>query len=432
MRVKKPVLTDAAERQGLRLADRLFLIGIGLRIFVSNPLLSSFTNYTSQGGSVVEKFHPGTYLVFLAVILRLSNRMRFAMPKAVFEASAWFLICIGTLAYFQMIRFGIGSLAYLVETFLIAVIAGLFIANASRVLAEACLKLLVLAVAINAVLAILEYITRSHLLPFTGMEFTYFRSYSLFGHPLNNALITGFVSVFVLRNRLAGNWSFAYFVLCIVALMTFGGRSALAVSVGAALLETVWILVLGVWRGKAKFSALALIPLGAVVALSAAVYALLETPLGERFRGMSDLSDNSFAARLNVLSIYDMMTWNERLWGISASLKSALIDQNPYFNTIENFWIDMSISFGLVPFVVFACFFLWFVFATCWRTGRSTLSALAVFLIVASSNNALSIKTPVFLIFIIMIIAYGAQRRRVSDEVETCPSLNRLGVRNAP
>ncbi|PZX09858.1 VpsF family polysaccharide biosynthesis protein [Celeribacter halophilus] len=401
-------------RQSWGGSGALFLIGLFLRLALSNGLLNQFIPYTLPGGSIVFKIHIGTVLILTAFLLR-SKKIYFPQQfRAVGRSSYAFMLILVYATIWLVLQFGISSVAYLVDTFFCALFGALYLLNARRVVAWSAFKMIVVFTGINSVVAIFEFITRAHFLPDPGFRFYYFRSYALFGHPLLNALLTGVVGIFVLRDRSLGRWSLLYFLLATIAILSFGGRAALVMFVLVAVTSELIDFSCRFFAGRATWKHLITMQIATPVLISSGLFLLLETPLGERFMAMKGLDDNSTGARLHLLSIYDGLSKSDVLLGISASTKRLLIDQNSNFNTIENFWVDMALSFGLIAFSFIALGMLVFMYQVARSGSTGSIAAGIFFLLVASTNNALSIKSPALFVLVSLLLA--AQRARTHPQ----------------
>lgn len=399
------VISRGNPDHALRAVDMLFLFGFSLRLLLSNFVMNSITSYTSPGGSIFEKFHPGSYLILLAFILAKPLQLRIRLGRPLTEASLYFLLILASSLVFIVLRSGMSSVAYLIETFVVAVLAGLYLANAPVRLSSICLKLIIFVVALNSILALFEYATQTYFLPTDDYDFYQFRSFAIFGHPLLNALLTGTVALLVLRERLLGGWSGLFFVLALLAILAFGARAALVMLTLLTVSSLVWTHCRELLIGRARMLQIFATSAALLVGAGGLAYALLATPLGERFVALSSFDDGSSLTRLYAFSIYESLTPSQFWFGISPSLKALLIELNPFFHVIENFWIEMSLNLGMFFFSIFAVAFFTYFMRLGILTGLSTKATAAYFLIVASTNNSMSVKSPALLIFVVLLVS---------------------------
>lgn len=395
-----------AHRKNLpSLVEKIFLLGIFLRFTISNSLLNTIINYTSPGGSEIFKIHPGTYFILIAFYISLFTRQSMERLNGFRRHALVFLCIIASVAFLQVIKFGLNSVAYLLDTFIIAALAALFLERASSATACMVRRMLLAVVLINSLVAILEFSTHHNLLPGNEFNFSHFRAQAVFGHPLLNALLTGLTLIFVLSIQKINNKSVAYVIIGLIALLAFGGRAALVTFVLFSTISLLGNFGRRLMARRIRILELVTIPFVVMLIVGTAGYMIFFSAFGERFREMAGADNNSTVARLNIWSIYSPLRYDEITWGISPELKQMLIEQNPYFSTIENFWIDISLSLGSVLFIIFALGFISFVIA-CARDQRvSLMMPLFFFLAVASTNNALSVKSPALLFFVVLMVS---------------------------
>lgn len=389
----------------LTLAERIFIIGVLLRLLLSNNLLDQFMPYVSAGGFFGAKVHPGTFLITFAFLL---SRQKVFHNLDFGPLRRWSWVLLVTLFYAALViilRFGLSSTAYLIDTYIAALFAGLFLARSGLGVARHTFYLVVGMVLLNSLIAIFERIFLIHILPDPDFQFGFFRSYAIFGHPLLNAVITGLVGLFVLANRSVGRWSVLYFLSALVAILAFGARAALVFFIAAGLFSEITRLIRRIGHKQAILMDLVSVPVIILTTFAVATVFLFQTTFGERFLAMSDLTDSSTAARAYVFSIYESLSSQNFWFGISPAYKRELIDQNPFFSIIENFWVDMSLSFGMFLFAIFSVVFLIYLSTVARSKYIYGLSTLAFFLVVTSTNNALSVKTPALLIFVCTLMA---------------------------
>ncbi|NVK58096.1 MAG: hypothetical protein HWE26_21080 [Alteromonadaceae bacterium] len=388
----------------LVLSDRVFVIGLLFRLIVSNGLLDQFISYTSSGGSIVEKLHPGTLLVMLACMLPRKKNINAEFASFRVVSLAFFtIISYGT--FYLLLRSGLSSIAYIVDTFLCAIFAGIYLATAPQHVARLVVNIILVIAGVNAFIGIGEMILQKHLLPDPGFSFGYFRSYAIFGHPLLNALMTGTVGIFVLRSRVLGNASVIYFLLLGTAILAFGARAALLVFVPLAIIaEFARVRSIARTAGELLRKTAAIF-IGTTIFTATGLFLMVNTRFGERFIAMSDGSDNSIMARFGIKALLESMNSSEILFGVSPQAKQLLIELNPYLATIENFWVDMALSFGIVTFAPISVMLICYI----WSAAKSNISAgmtsSLFFLIVASTNNSLSVKSPALLMLVVLLIA---------------------------
>jgi hypothetical protein len=226
--------------------------------------------------------------------------------------------------------------------------------------------------------------------------------------------------------RAAGCW------IAVLALLSFGGRAALAV--GAALLaglaasDLVRRLRAGLsYRGLTGGSALLVLML---VVLAASVSL---GGIGERILGKIAW-DDSAQVREQSLAVLHHMTTEQILFGVRPAdipvLAKRVGIEFPK-EAIENFWVGLAMQVG-APLVVLFGFGLAAFLARLGRIGgRAVALGLAGFMVVASTSNSLSAKSSVLVAVAAMaqLAAAGHCRRRLAREADAVCGSRRVDGR---
>lgn len=315
-----------------------------LMMGVSGGLLWALgLNYDGITGSAAAKIHPATYLavaVFGWTLLRAGNPVIPAAqalnrrPAAVLMASCGVLLLVVIAA-----RGGTG-LAGSIDTYVLAGLVPILLADrdaGTMARLESVFHAVMLA---NAVLGLVELGTGQRYFPFRfdGLAFeTDTRSAALQGHPLGNATMTAcyILALAAGGGRFSPLWRAGMIGLQLVALVTFGGRSA-----------TVTTLVLGGVYGLLALNRLvrdgriplagaacacfALTLLPVLVAVLAGI-GFFDTLLG---RFVSD--GGSANARIEMIAIFDAIPFRDLLLGPDPSLLASLRRINGLEWGIEN------------------------------------------------------------------------------------------------
>lgn len=334
LRREAPFPRSLPRRSGLAArAETLALCLLAVLVLgVSGGMLWNLgLNYEGLTGSAPQKIHPSTYLAVLLVgwaMLRAGNPIAYAAGTVKKRPASVFIAACGLGLLLLIAARGGAGLAGSIDTF---VLPGLVIVLLAERDADTLRRLegLVHAVFLaNAVLGLVELASGQRFFPFRldGMVFeTDTRSAALQGHPLANATMTACYVLMLVTGggTLSVGRRVAMIGLQLVALVTFGGRSA-----------TVVALVFG--------AAYAFIPLhrtlqsGRIPILGAAALVFLVTlvPIavgGLAATGFFDalmarfVSDGgSAAARVGMFSIFDRLTPGDIVVGPDLQLVESL------------------------------------------------------------------------------------------------------------
>jgi hypothetical protein len=163
-------------------------------------------------------------------------------------------------------------------------------------------------------------------------------------------------------------------------------------------------IVQNLWRGRLRGDVAMAVPWIAMVGIGLFAYLLLETSFGARFmeRGLYD--DNA-AVRVGAFNVLSYLS-PEDLWsGIDTTYYEAILNKYPDLEIIENFLINLILSFGIPLFLLFCISFVLFLIGLTKYGATEIKFAIASFLLVASTNNSLSTKSAALTIFALAV--YG-------------------------
>ena len=266
-----------------------------------------------------------------------------------------------------------------------------------------------------------------------------FRGAALFDHPLTGASVT-MMGVFLVaqgwvpqgwRARMAKPVALA---LLGMAMIAYGGRVALVVTVLAQTAMLLGEAGLGMVRGRGAMRPILLLAGGAMLAILVGYALIAFTDIGERLAN-TFYFDDSAQIRAVQWNVLDMLDPRQALFGVPLADQAQLTFQiglDYAFADIENFWLLSFVSLGAVGFVLFLAGLLPFL-AHLWRIspgwGRILLLCLVV---VASSSNSLGRKSNLlFLLTAALLGASAAETMPIPVPDEAIP-LRRGGLALAP
>lgn len=378
--------------------------------FISGSMLDFFGLYYTDVADVgVQssglKVHPYSVSMVLAffVLFVYGNK------KSIFN---YFLrdricfYCTSLLAYVTvaaLVKTGGGGIGFLLDTLWAAMFFDFYLRNASLDSYAGIRKILIVFVIVESFIAVMEAAFSVNLLPIQITYGEYFRSTSLHGHPLNNALIV--VGVYLALMVVSANWlSFLIYAFGILSIFAFGARTALVIF----FLAGFFIIY-----QKNKKSALAMglsLSFAFFVGLSL-IFVTVEFGLADRIVG-EFYFDDSANSRIDALLLFDSMTFTEFLWGIDVESQKDLMALNN-IGVIENFWIGYFVNFGLFiggPLAVFLLLFFYNLYRSASSNNFLRLFCILTFILVASSNNSLTVKTVSLVLFVVsyrVMVRYG-------------------------
>ncbi|MEM7619009.1 MAG: VpsF family polysaccharide biosynthesis protein [Pseudomonadota bacterium] len=392
------------------------ILAVASLCFLPAMVLNLFIPYSLTGGSPIFKIHIGSYIIMLAFVYLMLSRGIVSVIVEQFQKQFLYTQFAGVVLIIAMIMTysqGTSGLAYLIDTLFIpplALMLAYYLTNEQR---YRLTQGLVLFVFINAMVAISERVLSTNFYPMPWTFGGTFRASAFLGHPLNNALITtGFVFIiaalpfrFIHKCIIIG--------ACCLAILTFGARGALAIVV---LIGVASILAVGfqlLLQKRLQFVVVVVAPWLAVFMTLVAVGVVLFTNFAERIIEKLEF-DDSAQERLDAFMLFDLMSWDQVLWGIKFQNMLTMIERHPDIEIIENFWIVLLVMLGLVLFIPFVISFIFYLFSLAKGKTLVLYSAILAFAVAASVNNSLATKTPALLLFSLALYGVPKQKRKRS------------------
>lgn len=251
----------------------------------------------------------------------------------------------------------------------------------------------------NSIIAIFEKVTSRFLIGSEIAGFDYFRSTAMYGHPLNNALITSVLAV-ILFYHSKNNWSrIGVLVLSTLALMSFGSRGALM----GLFLSIFLNIALNIVMPNLRQNKYSRINGGFIymILLGLILFTFLNfTNLGDRIVAASHI-DNSALARVESFEVLHGMEIKDLMWG-EGNKEIEYLQHINNVEIIENFWIVWLLKFGLPLTLILSISLISFLYSVM-ESIKIDLKLIFLFALffVASTNNSLSSNTLVISIFVL-------------------------------
>ena len=421
-----------------RLAFHLILAAMFLELTVSANLLTWVgVPYVSEGGSLPVKLHPATDLLVAASIVLVVRRGGWSVLAAEPQLLLFFAAMMACMACLLVLT-GTGNLIVLLDTFIPAGLLALMLSQASAFQLGRLRRMMQVLLAGNALLALGEAAVQVNLIPLYLNDAAYhaltddFRPTALFDHPLTASAITMMGMALAPVRGLSRP---VYFCLMWAALIAYGGRMAVAATLGMVVAEygilTARMVLRRDPRGMRRLATAAgIVLVGSLLAASA-----LAAGFGTRLSGHL-YWDSSAQVRLAQWQLLDQLDGWQLLFGTRRNDLLAVLTPlwlGPGVEVIENFWLLMFVSLGVVGFPLFiiglAALLGW-----CWR--RSALDGkhlVVAVMLVASTSNSLGRKSSILVCLIAAVACLSVEhaasrqtghiaRRPRSPRAQACPA----------
>lgn len=399
----------------------LFLVIVLVLFSVSSGVLWNLgINYNGVTGAIASKIHPATYLAFATLgLLMLARRNPASFFVALVTKHPGTLVfLLATLLVGGIIVLdGRKGIATIFDTYLLAIIVALIAAEMETRDFTRAEKLIHVLLAANALLGLAEYALNTRVFPFrfdgAALEWDY-RSNALLGHPLENAQITGLYIMVLLAGGGASmpkSLRPAAILLQLAALVPFGGRTALLLTVAMAAL---WMVprVLQVLRG-ARLS----LPVLAAIAVLAPLLTLGVGLIaaGGFFDVITDRFDDdggSAKARVEMFAIFDHLSAHDIFIGASSNVIDSLRTSRGLEQGIENPVVRLLLYQGVVFTTFLIAGFTLFLIEIARRLQPGYGMAMIFFLVIISSYESIANKTVGLAQFVVLLLVMFPRPRK--------------------
>jgi len=414
MSVANAFLTAEEERSGnlaLRLCFAAFFGLVFLRLGANRNILDKVIDYSTDGGSIVEKIHPGTYgIVALLLAILLTTRI---------ELGSWELRALRSLLQFAaaifvlgllLLLFGhTGSLGQLVDSYLAACAAGallLFFPQPwRRSLATAVLVFII----VGAIVALGEFALGTRLLPYP-LEEQSFRPTGLSEHPLMLGLLNAVGISFVAATAWKPAVKIAGIAILLLGTLAAGARLA-SVIAGIIVLATVLVYDWPAARPQTRMRMKLLIAIAMTLAVPVVLATLYQFGLLDRFD--NGLFDESAMARVKIYGLFNLVSWNEILFGADIEHIRKLALQHFDLQFIESSVVMLVFQFGLFGAVLFVLAMARSFLVLLAGSSRHVIIGTIGFFAIAASNNSLTSKSALIMMIVVLIIGFRAAENPV-------------------
>lgn len=395
-----------------------YLITLAVFCFftLGNPLLEAIgIPYTTPGSILIARFHPGTYVILVALIILLfTNHATVGFRNSFLwnKAAAAFLIFIILLSTYLLLTPGQSGFSYIVNTYATPVMIYFVYENISDSQQQRVYRVAIFLLIFNSLIAIGEDLTKIHLI---GANYggEYFRATAFLGHPLNNALITAPTVLLVIGGRGSVIVRFLIALIFLGALFAYGGRAAIFATAAFLIVGFAFETFGAIFHGRLRRSIFSVYTAIFLITPFLIAATMLLTTFGERLLGTLYF-DSSAAERVQVFNIFDYMTENEVLFGIDSTTVDYLLERQLNIGGIENYWLYLVIQLGIIIFIPFSILFLGYLLTLGRGGDLYAWLAILTFLVVSSGNNSLAAKTTALSTLTLFVLHAKAQRRHAS------------------
>lgn len=397
-----------------------------LLFLLSNMVLTRFgVRYDLEGGSALEKIHPAHFLALLTLLLVWFSHQRpmeFIDTQFTRHKGSFFFLVTWVLLLFQIIVIQHKPFTPIIDTFIFPVIFLFVLTSIDERGSFKLGRLIHLLMFANALLGLFEFLTGFRLTPIDAGGVIIegdWRSSALLGHPLTNAITTGFYLV----TLALGGWRNLSWIMRpllfgtnLVAMNAFGGRMAL-ISLLAFLLVIFGLKLLTTLNGgrSARRNWLLgslLVPLGV-----AAIVIGFEAGLFDQFVERFVNDQGSASARIIMFEVFRDLSWLDIMMGPDPEYVASLLRVQGLNFGIESFWIAFIMSYGLVVSMIFFVGLFAFLYDVVRASSFVAVWPIAYFLLVSSTSVSLAAKGTDLVFLVAMVILLLPTRKNSTVKI---------------
>lgn len=375
--------------------------------------------YTSGVGSAATKIHPSFYIAFGTATLALAGRMEpvaqtLRQPRFIIYMVAVALV-VSKAAAITLGGRNEGELSAAIDTFATPLLLLVCLSVIRPEHLERMGIVLRIYIIANSLLAIFERMAGARLIPSFLDQFTsQDRASALLGHPLNAALLTGMLLVYLitsLQNRLKGPARIAEIAVHIIAMFAYGGRSALVFTAVVVIMSTLSIKQ--DTEGRRAGAGQRLLPI--IIMLLGILLVFLPIPFIDATLDRFTNDKGSAVTRDAAVQLLTMIDPDQLLNGIEASQRQILM---AFLNTpagIEISWIALTVTYGLLVTLPMLVALPILLFGTAQGRDRSAFYMAMLFMIVTLGSLSIGGKSLLLsqtLILLLSLTEVARQQRR--------------------
>lgn len=375
------------------------VIAASILLFLFNaPMLDLIGwPYTTSGGSAVTKIHPSFYLLLIGAgaALFFGQRRSWALvltPRFIIYAVAA-LIILGRAIFITMSGQNEGELSAALDTFVTPALLLVCFYVVSPVTLGQMGNVIRVFFVLNSLMGLAERVVGFRFIPsfldkFTNQD----RAAALLGHPLNAALLTGTLIVYLttatkIRTRVG--LRIPELMLHALAMFAYGGRSAMVFTVTVVLLGSV--LIRQEEGGPKVSAAQRLLPIIIVILGIGLVF--LPIPFIDATLDRFTNDTGSSQTRDSAVQVLGMLSPHDLLTGITVSQRQTFMT---FFNTPAGFevsWIALIVTYGLLATIPMMIALPTLMFGTARGKDRSAFYIAILFMIVTIGSLSLGSKS---------------------------------------
>lgn len=372
---------------------KIYYFAIILLLFLGINVLAKIGIFVEfDSAPMWQKILPSAYLIIPISIYALLTCKSVTSYKCECHLLFLFLFMLFSL-YIKGSAGYIGVINCNVFPVALSIVTCFYLSTKSLSRCKVLYKIVIVFYLIECMLSVFERIFEINIFPFLGSGTASILSYSSFmdgfrstalqNHPLQNSLCVSILMAFILCSNIKIKKKLSLFFLGYLAILCFNTR-------GSIVLWGVFFIIyllfnLKKYKGNSRLTLIFV----TVVGVLAMIYLILNYGLADRLIKNGLLDESSAGQRLQLFDVFNFLSWNDWLFGISSIKQQRVLD---FVNVgiIENPWLVIAFSHGII--VLTMMIFLYFrLFKRLFKEYKlfDKLFICFTFLIIASTNNSL-------------------------------------------
>lgn len=386
------------------------------------PTVYAYLGWQVEGSTsapIYQQFYPAYFIIFFTLTLYYFYNLKL-LPKIKLEYIITILI-ISIWTFLKLIK-GSSSVMILFNSVGLPVLcSALYITIPSSEQRNKRIRFIVILMFLAVIfLALFERLVEHHVFPLelayeyadiSGDVGDYFRSSSLLGHPLSNALIISCVMAFILISDISTAPKYFLFMAGFMSLLCFNSRASIMMWAGFLPLYMGHNIFRGGISTKTKIF---LISIAVLLILS--IIFMFEMGWGGRLFQKSLGEDNSTFARILAWDIFEKFDISIFLIGMQGDLADFALRAIGTVH-VENWFIYMAMRIGVI-FSILCTIMIYLIIkkSLIGYTKFQKIFVLAITFLLASTNNSLACGVQVISIFIICTYAFTSAESKIIKE----------------
>lgn len=229
-----------------------------------------------------------------------------------------------------------------------------------------------------------------------------FRSESLLGHPLQNALVVLTAMSFILTSKMSIFWKYGLWFLGFLSLLCFNTRFSIVFSL---LLFVFYQLNSSMSKYSQKEQKQSFIFI--VLICLAGCFLFFSAGLGERLLNMGLMDEGSASVRIDLFDVFIGIDFHTLLLPTESKIVYSLMEYRG-IKVIENFWVIYLFTYGFVFLVIIiVCYF--FIIRNLYKhySKSQMIYTTMTFFVTASTNNSLVTSWHIMVYYLFFVVLFN-------------------------